>query len=218
MKLLVVLVTVGLSAAALAGPVYPDLGGTGPWLGQGLMESTFTPGESVADVDFIVLGPGSYAGTNYASLVNTAFGSTTSTGYLYLYQVESHLQNLNILSLEVGQNTVKNFGFVPNLDLDTVHNIAGEDEPAGGGAPLQSPTNTELAANLTWFFGPGLDNGVESTTLWYTSDLRPTYGWAAAQDSIPPSPGKGFLPVPVPVPGAVILGLLGLAALRVRKT
>jgi hypothetical protein len=216
MKGLVVLLASALATVALAGPVYPDLGGSGPWLGQGLMESTFTAGESVADVDFIVLGPGNYANTDFAGLVTAAFGSSTAPRYLYAYQVESHLQNLNILSIQVSPNTVVDFGSVANQDLDAWgHNIGGEDE--NGGGTLQNPTSAELAANLTWFFGPGLDSGIESTTLWYTSELRPTYGWAAAQDSIPPSPGKGFLPVPVPVPGAVILGILGLASLRMRK-
>ena len=95
-----------LAGAVAAGwaDIPPPPGGSGPWIGQATMTSTFNAG-SVADVDWVVLAPGTYTSGPYAQLVQAVFGSSTATKYLYAYQVESHLQNLSVLSVQA-----------PNLD------------------------------------------------------------------------------------------------------
>lgn len=208
MKRLVGGVLLASMVAASRADIPPPPGGSGPWIGQATMTSSFNA-SSVANVDWVVLAPGTYNSGPYAQLVQAVFGSNTATKYLYAYQVESHLQNLSMLSIQAPN--LDRIGFISNQGLNANgwgnHGFSGSP----GGA-IENPVRTEAGqSNATWFFGNNMDAGHQSSILWYTSDLRPTYAMARVQDSIPPTPGRGFLPVPVPAPGAAMLGVLGIA-------
>jgi len=170
-----------------------------------------------------VLGPADYSSTVFAPLVYEIFGSYYAPAYIYVYQIEPLIDDV--------ENWTVNFPWKPPyssgpsfldpafLDLDVVGHdagtfpgLTGENEVSG--APLQvmafGPVNKPN--NVTYDFDGLLDIGEESDVLWLVSDFPPVYGIGALSDGLP-SPGTGLVPVPSPEPGTFMLLMMGIVGL-----
>ena len=218
----------GLTAMAMAmlwgAPAMGGLVSNMPVAGETTLLSVWDGTTVVGTVDWLVLNPGDYTGTDFAPLVMAITGGTTLNSYLYNYQIESNILDGELFSVNVGATSnVLSAGMV-NMDLDAVGhdaahfaNLAGEAEVAG--AIIQAGSGfTSGSNNYTWDYASLLDTGEESEVNWFLSDLAPTMSNASYADSIPPSPGIGMVASVVPSPGVLaLIGLAGLAGTRRRR-
>ena len=212
------------SVGAFAAELSPSLGGSGPWAGQAeLLNYTSS---RIALIDWIVLQPADWIGSSYADLVTDVFGVTESDAFLYAYQLESEFADLDTITINA--EVVNVIGWVNQpQDIETIgwggHSLAGEDEfPTQ--ATLENAINASVdyGSNVTWGFANspgGIDAGEESTIVWYTSPLRPTYDYVGVNNHSALSFGNGLVPVPTPEPGSIALGALclGLIGLNRRR-
>jgi hypothetical protein len=220
-NLMLVAVVVGtmtlMGARSFAGPLLPPLSAVAPVAGE--TDIIGLNGGLVGRVDWLVLPPGDYTGTVFAPLVVNIFGVAISPLYIYAYQIEPAINDIENWTVNVkGPYLGSGTSF---LDLDVVGhssvtfpNLADENELVG--APLQfmsfGPVNKP--DNVTYDFDGLLDIGEESVVLWLLSAMPPTYGIGALTDGLP-SPGIGLVPVPSPEPTTLALLLMGIVGVNV---
>jgi hypothetical protein len=220
-NLMLVAVVVGtmtlMGARSFAGPLLPPLSAVAPVAGE--TDIIGLNGGLVGRVDWLVLPPGDYTGTVFAPLVADIFGVTISPLYIYAYQIEPAINDIENWTVNVkGPYLGSGTSF---LDLDVVGhssaifpNLAAENELVG--APLQfmsfGPINKP--DNVTYDFDGLLDIGEESEVLWLLSAMPPTYGIGALSNGLP-SPGIGLVPVPSPEPTTLVLLLMGIVGVNV---
>lgn len=216
-----------MGARSFAGPLLPPL--IPPVGGETTIASALG---TVGTVDWFVLPPGDYTGTVFAPLVSDIFGTSVSPSFIYAYQVEPLINDIEDWTVNVkGPYTGTGTSF---LDLDLV----GHDIPPAGafpnlGAPPPPAENEVLGAplqfmafgpvnkpdNVTYDFDGLLDSGEESEVLWLLSDMPPTYWIGALSDGLP-SPGTGLVPVPSPEPTTgmlLMMSVLGLGVIISRR-
>jgi hypothetical protein len=220
-NLMLVAVVVGtmtlMGARSFAGPLLPPLSAVAPVAGE--TDIIGLNGGLVGRVDWLVLPPGNYTGTVFAPLVEGIFGVAISPLYIYAYQIEPAINDIENWTVNVkGPYLGSGTSF---LDLDVVGhssvtfpNLAAENELVG--APLQfmsfGPINKP--DNVTYDFDGLLDIGEESEVLWLLSAMPPTYGIGALSNGLP-SPGIGLVPVPSPEPTTLVLLLMGIVGVNV---
>jgi hypothetical protein len=192
----------------LANLAYADWSEPRPLWGQGILNGTqnFLAAEYSrarildVDVDYAVFAPGTFSGTLTTSFLP---GFDEDANYVYAYQIYMNAPySVTALSeLQIG---------LPGGAAETIDGVgydAGFD-----------PSTDDVAASLGYvlpdgvsflFEDPQLQPGEFSVVLLYSSPLPPTFYPATVFDS--GLSDQQNLPAPVPAPGAMLLGTIGLA-------
>ena len=145
---------------------------------------------------------------------------------MYTYQVESLVADGTAFSVNVSPESVLDTGDLDGLDMDfdlfghdvtTFANVAGEHEGFTYDDDATFTFDADIGDNnVTWEFDSTLASGFESDILWILATAPPQYSLTYYADSVPPSPGTGRVPAPLPDGGITVLLLgLGLAAVGV---
>ncbi|MEZ8220320.1 PEP-CTERM protein-sorting domain-containing protein [Candidatus Fervidibacteria bacterium JGI MDM2 JNZ-1-D12] len=180
--------------------------------------------DEVGWVDWLVLGPGEYEGTDYEEIVLALVSGTFLNEYAYLYQIESNQSNTDQLTVRpLGPWTeIGKLG----LDLDNWHNLPGEKvavpqkdlvEPSFIDRDPQAPSWNFLRTDIPGGKGV-IGAGQESWILYILSPMPPTFNKATLTNS-----GSSEKPLPVPSPEPtmsllLIIGVAGLAIYRRRSS
>ncbi len=219
------LITLVAVVPVRAGALAPTLSLTNPTAGETTMLSSWGGITPVGYVEWMVITPGSYGGSVFAPLVNSVFNSdiVPQGQYLYAYEVKSLMNNGNALSINVDStSTILNAGS-SNLNLDLVGHDSTTFPSLGAPGPqehhvanesnLVSASRVEMTGNnISWQFDGRLQAGTVSEALWFVSNHTPNYRPAAFADGTnykPPASGDVGA-AHAPLPGAVILGLIGV--------
>jgi hypothetical protein len=195
----------------------------------GQTKLTTSNGASNVFVDWMVL--------NYSPSLNL-IPPPTGPAYLYLYQLENPTAQSNLAALTLNlspaaASSILSAGVLSgdNLDLPTAFHasghsasafsiLAGEFEPSGGAKAWADHADVNSASQtITWATSSAkLAPQTESFTLYVISTLPPNYGTATANDGAGTTwgdsagfPGSDAIVLPVPEPGAIVLGLLAAA-------
>jgi hypothetical protein len=225
-NLMLVAVVVGtmtlMGARSFAGPLLPPLSAVAPVAGE--TDIIGVGSGLVGRVDWLVLPPGDYTGTVFAPLVADIFGDTISPLYIYAYQIEPAINDIENWTVNVkGPYLGSGTSF---LDLDVVGHSSvtfpnlGTPPPPAENELVSAPLETMKVGpinkpdNVTYDFDGTLDIGEESEVLWLLSAMPPTYGIGALSDGLP-SPGTGLVPVPSPEPTTLALLLMGIVGVNV---
>jgi hypothetical protein len=221
----------GLALTASAGPLAPSLSKTSPTAGETTMLSSTDGVTPVGYVEWMVLTPGNYNSTAFSSLVKDAFGGTTiPTGqYLYAYEVKSLINDGQSLTIKTDStNKIMKTGS-SNLNLDanghdavTFANLGApgpEEHHVANESNLVSQEGISVDKNkVTWAFDGNLDKGQVSETLWFIGSTVPTYKPAIYSGSKTgngdsPSGGTSGETAHMPVPGAMVLAMIGFGVI-----
>lgn len=198
-----------LCSTALAELAIQDLGDALPgYVGTRLFRAEYeaTGTNLDVDVDFAVFAPGDFTGGSQ-STPGTFFGyGAVNTGqYVYAYQ----LHNLESSTVALSNMT---------LDLVEGSNVTGIGWNSHRGDI--NATFPDLSTDDYvgfWFIAPQLMVKDDSYFLLFSSPNPPTLAFASILDGGIATEVDGGLPVPtqpVPAPGALALGILGLTGLR----
>lgn len=181
-------------------------------------ETTFG---AIGWVDWLVLFPDDYSGTDYEGLVGALVSSTELDLYAYLYQIESNQTNTDQLTVRpLGEWS--EIGAL-NLDLDNWHDLSGEHEATPQQSLVKPWYIDPSPAAPSWNFaspptGYGLvGSGQESWLLYILSPMPPTFNIATLTNS-----GSATAPLPVPSPEPMtslllLAGIVGVAMYRRRS-
>lgn len=224
-------IVLGLATVSLAGPLAPTLSATEPRAGETTM---FSPlyNKSVGYVEWMVLTPGDYGSRAFAPLVQDVFGSVVVPDgqYLYAYEVKSLVDNGTGLTVRADPATAIVRTGSSDLNFDAVGHNAAEFENLGSPGPMEhhvanetnmvpvSSIETDSDGMITWNFDNKLGRDQISETLWFVSSNSPDYRPALYQAGQSTGNGVGGSSnnggtAHAPVPGALVLGILGLGIL-----
>ena len=220
-NLMLVAVVVGtmtvMGARSFAGPLLPPLSAVVPVAGE--TDILGYNNTLVGRVDWFVLPPGDYTDTVFASLVENIFGAFVSPLYIYAYQIEPAINDIenwtvNVRGPYLGSGTSLLDLDVVGHDAATFPNLDGEHELVDAELQSMSFGPVEKPDNVTYDFDGQLDVGEESEVLWLISEMPPTYGIGALSNGLP-APGIGLVPVPSPEPATLVLLLMGVVGANI---
>ncbi|MBI5787707.1 MAG: PEP-CTERM sorting domain-containing protein [Candidatus Schekmanbacteria bacterium] len=164
-------------------------------------------------VDWIVYNPGTWSSLTTGTWEKKGSPWDPVNDYLYTYQLENpSAKRFSSTSLAIPALSVHTYGWVVDEDLDTAvtwnHNIGSEHELANLG--IINPDNAyyvtdpaDSKVQWTFFSSTGLPAKYESSVLYFTSPLKPTFSEIVIQDST--SQWHGAVPAPTPEPGTLAL-------------
>lgn len=229
-KLWMMTIVLGLTAVSLAGPLAPTLSATEARAGETTM---FSPlyNKTVGYVEWMVLTPGDYGSQVFAPLVQDVFGSVVVPDgqYLYAYEVKSLVDNGSGLTVRADPASGIVDAGSSNLNLESVghdsvtfsnlgspgpskHHVANESNMVSASSVEVDPDGM-----ITWGFDDKLGKDQISETLWFVSTNVPDYRPALYQAGKGTGNGEGGSSgggtVQTPVPGAMMLGMFGLAVI-----
>jgi hypothetical protein len=200
--------------------------------GQSTLNVSYGTGGPIY-VDWIVVfwgnvGPGGQPVWGYYYQVENPQGS--AHGSVQVFIVESPLfyaaEFIKNKDLDADFTDFYNYGPVRGHTAEYYSNLSGEFEPSPG--DIKNPTAVgPIPGGVRFDFRPSGDTpigtGHESSILIAYSLLPPTYGPAKATDTPDPDSAsrvewRGFVPVPTPEPGTVLLllGAMGVGFLSRR--
>jgi len=191
---------IGLAATSSAAPI---LSGSLPLAdgtsikGISNLKSNVVSGDPVLQIDWVV--------------------SLSSGIYTYEYQIEN-TTGVDIENFSVSASNVISASS-DSTNLDLTHVLGGTDTELATGGIDGSVTTTAFNSNqVSWSWGlnDALSDNMQSSRLFYTSAIGPSFGFGTVQDSTlnwaVSNPGSDNLPVPTPEPTTFLGGALGLAA------
>jgi len=168
-----------------------------------------------AVVDYAVFAPGDWVGAqgNWARLGllqgGPLPGYNPQQDYVYAYQIYNENASTSPLS-----NVVLHSMGLNVMDIGTVTDIAHDAmycSALGGVDPYAARLTS---AGIDYLFG-GISPARHSTILLFTSPNTPVLCMASLQNG--GTSDSDYLPSPVPVPGAVVLGVVGLGIVTAVK-
>ncbi len=152
------------------------------------------------DVDFAVFGPDDYTGGGSASGAYAGFDGIDANEYVYAFQ----FQNLSSSTVPMSNMT---------LDLLEGSVISGVGyNNLSGTVNATFPDVVSESYLAYWFVAPQLGVEQDSVFVMFSSPQAPTFAYASIMDGGIATQVDGGLPTPnpVPVPGAVALGAIGM--------
>jgi hypothetical protein len=227
-KLWILAILLGLTTVLQAGPLAPTLSAAEPRAGETTM---FSPqyGKTVGYVEWMVLTPGDYGSKIFAPLVNDVFGSVVVPDgqYLYAYEVKSLVDKGSGLTVRADPATSIVQTGSSNLNLESVGHDSVTFSNLGAPGPSKhhvvnqtnmvpvSSIDVDENGMITWKFDDKLGKNQISETLWFVSTNIPEYRQALYQAGQTTGSGAttsgGGGTAHLPVPGAMVLGMFGLA-------
>ncbi|GMU23921.1 MAG: hypothetical protein AMXMBFR13_39980 [Phycisphaerae bacterium] len=163
-------------------------------------------------VDYAVFAPGVFSGLGGSFTPFGAMPALDPSHYVYAYQiynngplnaqVNSGNAELSQLGIDFQDNSVASLGYDPGFDA------SGSDVSATFAAILSD-------SFLYKFLTPRLAPDSFSVVLLMSSGIGPGFQPASVLNG--GTSAAGVLPSPIPAPSAVLLGVLGIAAVTIRK-
>lgn len=228
-KIWIFAIVLGLTAVSLAGPLAPTLSATEARAGETTMFSQLY-NKTVGYVEWMTLTPGNYGSQVFAPLVQEAFGSVVIPDgqYLYAYEVKSLVDNGTGLTVRADPATSIIKTGSSDLNFDSVGHNAATFSNLGSPGPTEhhvanetnmvpvSSIEADSDGMITWNFDNKLGRDRISETLWFVSSNSPDYRPALYQAGKSTGNGVGGSSnngqtAHTPVPGAMVLGILGMA-------
>lgn len=212
-------VSMVVAAAALAMPsiaradftTHPLVGAAGSLLsGSGMFFATGLNSSSVlktldVQIDYAVWGPGAYTGGFNTFGTNLPI-SVPATNYTYAYQIYNRdVAHGGLSDTTFSQLGVSVLGPITALGQDRNFDSSAFD--------VAGTFSVAAAGGAAYFFlTPRINPGQFSAVVLLSSAYAPVFSNATTFDS--GLNADGFLPTPVPAPGAAFLGMLGLGLVR----